>query len=103
MNPNLATVFAKQKSTVGMNSVNKVRKVKKLNRRGKLINTSNQPLDPIEEKKQLVAALMVKCDKTEEEVLEAYDEFYLKHEDGFIGKDEFTNSLQAKVTEDQLT
>ena len=85
-----------------MDTVNKVRKVKKLNRRGKLINTSNQPLDPIEEKKQLVAALMVKCDKTEEEVLEAYDEFYLKHEDGFIGKDEFTNSLQAKVTEDQL-
>ena len=86
MNPNLATVFTKQKSKVSMNSVNKMRKVKKLNRRGKLINTSNQPLDPIEEKKQLVAALMVKCDKTEEEVLEAYDEFYLKHEDGFIGK-----------------
>ena len=82
-----------------MDSFHIVKKVKKLNRRGKLINSLNEGLD---EKKELVAALMVKCDKTEEEVLEAYDEFYLKHEDGFISKEEYTNAKRVNIDEPPL-
>ena len=71
-----------------------MKKVRKLNRRGKLINSLNQGLD---EKKELVAALMIKCDKTEKEVLEAYTEFYLQHENGFISKKEYTNSKGVNI------
>ena len=64
-----------------------MRKVKKLNRKGKLIG-GNKGLN---EKDELVASLMAKCDKSEEEVLKAYDEFHLKHENGSISKEEYTS------------
>ena len=51
-----------------------IKKVKKLNRRGKLLDSASKGLN---EKKELVAALMVKTSKPEDEVLEAYDELYL--------------------------
>ena len=59
-------------------------------------------LSPEEEKKELVSALMVKCHKTEEEVLMAYEEFYLKHEDGFISKEEYTNAKRVNIYEPPL-
>ena len=80
-----------------MDSVKIVKKEKKLNRKGKLMIS----LSPEEEKKELVSALMVKCHKTEEEVLMSYEEFYLKHEDGFISKEEYTHSKRVNV--DQLS
>ena len=53
-------------------------------------------LSPKEQKTELVYALVVKCAITEEEVLQAYDEFYEKNKKGVIGKDEFVSS--KKVT-----
>ena len=38
---------------------------------------------------------MVKCDKSEQEVLEAYDDFHLKYEDGSISRKEYTNSKKV--------
>ena len=71
------------------------RKVKKLNRRGTLtIHSLSEGLD---EKKEIIAALIVKCDKTEEEVLKAYEEFHLKYENGFISREEFTNSTKVNI------
>ena len=70
------------------------KRAKNLNRRGKIINSLNEVLD---EKKELVAALMVKCDKTEEQVMKASDEFYVKHKDGFISKEDYTNSTQVNL------
>ena len=61
---------------------------KKLNRKGKLIG-GNKGLN---EKYELIASLMAKSGKTEEEVLNAYDEFYLNHENGSISKEEYINS-----------
>ena len=69
--------------------------VKKLSRREKLIG-ENKGLD---EKQTMVAALMVMCDKTEEEVLEAYDDFHLKHEGGIISKEEYTSSKTVSKKE----
>ena len=71
-----------------------IKKVKKLNRRGKLIDSTSKGLN---EKRELVAALMVKTSKPEDAVLKAYDEFYLKHEDGFISKEEYTNSTKVSA------
>ena len=51
----------------------------------------------LNEKKELVAAPMVKTSKPEDEVLKAYDEFYFKHEDGFISKEEYTNSTKVSA------
>ena len=48
-----------------------IKKVKKLNRRGKLIDSASKGLD---EKKELVAALMVKTGKPENEVFEMLSE-----------------------------
>ena len=71
-----------------------IKKVRKLNRKGKLLDPTDKELN---EKKELAAALMVKCDKTEEEVFKAYDEFYLKHEDGSISNEEYINSASVDV------
>ena len=68
-----------------------VKKVKRLNRKGKLINSST----PVDEKKEIVAALMAKCDRSEEEVLHAYDDFHLKYEDGSISRKEYTTSKKV--------
>ena len=72
-----------------------VNEVKKLSRRGKLIG-ENEGLD---EKQIMVAALMVKCDKTEDEVLKAYDDFHLKHEEGVISKEDYTSSKTVSLDE----
>ena len=74
-------------------SMSIMRKVKKLNRKGKLIG-GNKGLN---EKDVLVASLMAKCGKTEEEVLKAYDEFHLKHENGSISKEEYTNTTTVSI------
>ena len=76
-----------------MDSFNIIKKVKRLNRKGKLINNPTQGV--VDEKKEIVAALMVKCDKSEQEVLEAYDDFHLKYEDGSISRKEYTNSKKV--------
>ena len=78
-----------------MDSFNIVKKVKRLNRKGKLINTSTQSQGVVDEKKEIVAALMVKCDKSQQEVLEAYDDFHLKYEDGSISRKEYTDSKKV--------
>ena len=70
-----------------------LKKVKKLSRRGKLIGKEKG----LDEKEELVHALMVKCDKTEEEVLEAYDAFHLKYEEGFISEEEYTSSETVSI------
>ena len=70
-----------------------LKKVRKLSRRGKLIGKEKG----LNEKEELVHALMVKCDKTEEEVLEAYDTFHLKYEEGFISKEEYTNCKTVSI------
>ena len=75
-----------------MDSFTIVKKVKRLNRKGKLINTTNEVVD---EKKVIVSALMAKCGKTEEEVLKAYDDFHLKHESGQITWEEYTHSKKV--------
>jgi hypothetical protein len=80
-----------------MDSFNIIKKVKRLNRKGKLINTSTQSQGVVDEKKEIVAALMVKCDRSEEEVLEAYDDFHLKYEDGCISRKEYTNSRKVNI------
>ena len=72
-----------------------MKKVKKLNRKGKLINKVDNEEDA--EKKALVSSLMIKCDKTKDEVLDAYDDFHLKHKDGFISNEEYINSTPTKV------
>ena len=69
--------------------------MKKLNRKGKLINTVDDEEDA--EKNAVVSSLMIKCDKSKEEVVEAYDEFYLKHKDGFILNEEYINSTPTRV------
>ena len=71
-----------------------LKKMKKLNRKGKLIHGAHKDLD---EKKELVNALMRKCNKTEDEVLKAYEEFHLKHENGFISNEEYINSSSVSV------
>ena len=80
-----------------MDSFNIVKKVKRLNRKGKLINTSTQVQGVVDEKKEIVASLMVKCDKSERKVLEAYDDFHLKYEDGSISRKEYTNSQKVNI------
>ena len=72
-----------------------LKKVKKLNRHGKLIGK----VKGLNEKEELVHALMVKCDKTEDEVLEAFDAFHLKHEEGFISKEEYTSSKSVSIND----
>ena len=47
------------------------------------------------DKKELIAMLMSKTEKTEEEVLEAYDKFHLEHPFGEISQEEFLK--QSKV------
>ena len=63
------------------------KKGKKMKKKGKKT--------PEEQKKELVSTLMAKCDMTEENVLEAYDEFYKLHEKGVISKDEFVDSRKV--------
>ena len=62
---------------VKMNFLKQLKKIKKLNRKGKLRNKINEVEDA--EKKAVVSSLMIKCNKTKEDVLEAYDDFHLKH------------------------
>jgi hypothetical protein len=71
-------------------------KIKKLNRKGKLINKVDNEEDA--EKKAVVSSLMVKCDKNEKEVLEAYDDFHLKHKDGLISNEDYIKSTPSKVS-----
>ena len=49
------------------------------------------------EKKAVVSSLMIKCNKTKEEVLEAYDDFHLKHTDGSIQNEEYISSAPITV------
>ena len=51
----------------------------------------------MDEKKVIVSTLMAKCGKTEEEVLEAYDEFHLKHENGQITLEQYTHSKKVEL------
>ena len=39
---------------------------------------------------------MIKSEKAEKEVLEAYDDFHLKHKDGSISNEEYINSTPTK-------
>ena len=65
-------------------------------RKGKNSKRKNKKsLTPEEEKKEMVSVLMVKCDKTEEEVLQAYDDFHINHTDGVISKDDFLKSTDV--------
>ena len=43
-------------------------------------------------KKAVVSSLMIKCNKTKEDVLEAFDDFHLKHKDGSIHRKEYTKN-----------
>ena len=66
-----------------------VKKGKKGKKKGK------KALSPEEAKKELVATLMVKCEMTEEDILQAYDEFFEKNKKGIIGKEEFIQSRKV--------
>ena len=56
---------------------------------------AKKALSPEEYKKEIVSTMMVKCEMTEEEVLQAFDEFYEKNKEGKIGKDEFIGSRKV--------
>ena len=58
---------------------------------------AKRSLSPEEQKEELVSALVAKCEMTEEEVLQAYDEFYEKNKKGFIGRDEFVSSRKVTI------
>ena len=62
---------------------------------GKKKGKKTRPMDPEEEKKELVSALMTKCNMTEEEVLEAYDGFHEQNKKGVISKEEFIHSRKV--------
>ena len=70
--------------------------MKKLNRRGKLINKIEEEIEDAE-KKAVVDSLMIKCNKSREEVVEAYEDFHLKNPDGFILNEEYIKSTPTKV------
>ena len=78
-----------------MDVVQNLKKMKKLNRKGKLLNKVDDDEDA--EKNAVVSSLMVKCDKTKEEVVEAYEEFHLKYQDGSIANEEYIKSTSTKV------
>ena len=80
---------------VKMNFLKQLKKIKKLNRKGKLRNKFNEVEDA--EKKAVVSSLMIKCNRTKEEVLEAYDDFHLKHTDGSIQNEEYIRSAPITV------
>ena len=82
-----------------MDFLKQLKKMKKLNRRGKLINKVDEE---DAEKKAVVSSLMVKCDKSEEEVLDAFHDFHLKHRDGFIDNDEYIHSAPIKVLQEGI-
>ena len=69
-------------------------------KKGKKKGKKTRPMDPEEEKKELVRALMAKCNMTEEEVLEAYDGFHEQNKKGVISKEEFIHS--RKVIKNQI-
>ena len=48
------------------------------------------------EQNAVVSSLMIKSEKAEKEVLEAYDDFHLKHKDGSISNEEYINSTPTK-------
>ena len=75
---------------VKMNFMKQLKKIKKLNRKGKLRNKIDEVEDA--EKKAAVSSLMIKCNKTKEEVLEAYDD-----EDGSIQNEEYISSAPITV------
>ena len=77
-----------------MDFLKNLKKIKKLNRKGKLINKVDEEEDA--EKKAVVSSLMIKSEKTEKEVLEAYDDFHLKYKDGSISNEEYINSTPTK-------
>ena len=52
--------------------------------------------DEDQEKRELVKILMSKCNKTKEEVLAEYDEFYKQHPEGLISKAKYINSTEVK-------
>ena len=80
---------------VKMNFMKQLKKIKKLNRKGKLRNKIDEVEDA--EKKAAVSSLMIKCNKTKEEVLEAYDDFHLQHKDGSIQNEEYISSASITV------
>ena len=51
------------------------------------------------EKKELIAMLMSKTDKTEEEVLAAYDKFYEENPSGEISEPEFLKQSKVRKTQ----
>ena len=79
-----------------MDFLKQFKKMKKLNRRGKLISKTEEETEDAE-KKAVVDSLMIKCNKSREEVVEAYEDFHQKHPDGFISNDEYIQSTPTKV------
>ena len=57
--------------------------------------SKKKQLSPEEEKDLLVTVLSTKCNMNKEDVLAAYDEFYLKYKDGFIQREEYIHSMKA--------
>eukprot|EP00092_Neocalanus_flemingeri_P072599 GFUD01089418.1.p1 GENE.GFUD01089418.1~~GFUD01089418.1.p1 ORF type:complete len:200 (-),score=72.88 GFUD01089418.1:90-689(-) len=70
------------------------KKAKKFNRRGKLQRVEDIDDPEAYEKRELVKILMYKCSKTQEEVLEEYNNFYKQHSDGLVTKEEYINSTE---------
>ena len=53
-------------------------------------------------KKDLIATLMAKCDKNEEDVTAAYEDFHAKYSSGEISKDLFLEQSQAGILAESL-
>ena len=67
----------------------------KKGKKDKKKSKKKQQLSPEEEKDLLVTVLSTKCNMNKEDVLTAYDEFYLKYKDGFIQREEYINSMKV--------
>ena len=78
-----------------MDLMKQLKKTKKLNRRGKLINKGED--DEVAEKNAVLSSLMLKCGKTRNEVLVAYEDFHLKYEEGVISNQDYIESTPKKV------
>ena len=70
-------------------------KIKKFSRRGKLQRVEQTEDPEAYEKRELVKILMSKCNKTKDEILKDYDNFYKQHPAGIISKDEYVNSTEV--------
>ena len=64
-------------------------------RKGKKNKRKEKKMSPEEEKSAMVSALTIKCDLTQEEVLEAYDAFYNEHKTGVISKEDYIKSRKV--------